>query len=391
MTKLKVKLLAHPGAPDSVFVDGMKRLEVLFPAEEIKYVENKPNVLFFLTGGSEREALKFVNRGFFSILIGSKEHNSYASASEVKAYLNSKGYVSVLVDEEESETSTLLKDFLQIKIAIKALKNQKLALIGQVSDWLISSTIPADILKDKLGIDFVHIPWPELPHYSTIPESKDFNSYYTQTGKFNLSDTSKVSQLISDVISKRKLDAITVECFSLVQKNAVTACLPLAKFNADGIPAGCEGDIVSITGMMIGKQLTGIVPWIANTNKVTNEKCLFSHCTIAPSLVKNYTVETHFETGLGTAIQGDFIADTITIFRTDNLLSKAFIATANIIGRPKSETACRTQIEVKLSEKEVKLLREQPLGNHHLIFPGDVKHRLSLFCKVMGIELMNHA
>jgi L-fucose isomerase-like protein len=141
--------------------------------------------------------------------------------------------------------------------------------------------------------------------------------------------------------------------------------------------------------MMLCKELTGIVPWIANINKATDKVCMFSHCTIAPGLVSGFSVKTHFETGQGTAIEGDFKGDLITIFRFDNTLSKAFIATANITGRPKSASACRTQIEVKLSESEVKQLREYPLGNHHLIFPGDCKRLLEFACKVLGIDVLS--
>jgi L-fucose isomerase-like protein len=97
-------------------------------------------------------------------------------------------------------------------------------------------------------------------------------------------------------------------------------------------------------------------------------------------------VQTHFETGKGTAVEGDFRGDTVTIFRFDNKLEKAFIATAAITGRPKSITACRTQIEVRLNKNEVESLRRNPLGNHHLIFPGDCSRLLHFACMYLGIE-----
>jgi L-fucose isomerase-like protein len=139
---------------------------------------------------------------------------------------------------------------------------------------------------------------------------------------------------------------------------------------------------------MFGKELTGVVPWIANVNKVTEKVSVFAHCTIAPTLVKNYQITTHYETGLGTAIQGEFISDLVTIFRFDNLLSKMFVTKAEVIGRPKSESACRTQIEVKLPNSAVKLLKETPLGNHHLILPGNHIDKLNLACKILDIAVV---
>ena len=388
MTKLKIKLLAFQDAPESVYKNAVKRIEKLISPEKSEFTEGNPDVLFFLTGGSEKSASRLVSPGHSYLLIGSRHDNSYASATEVKAYLNEMDIPALLLDEEETETSAILNDFVTVKQALKSLNGKNLGLIGQVSDWLISSSIPTDILESKLGIKLNIIPWSELAHFSEFKSSGPFLDSFSGKTDIDLTETAKVSELLTDTIQKRNLDAITVECFPMVQKDCVTACLPLAKFNSEGIPAGCEGDLTAIAGMMLCKELTGIIPWIANINKATDEVCMFSHCTIAPGLVSGFSVKTHFETGMGTAIEGDFKGDLITIFRFDNKLSKAFIASANITRRPKLPTACRTQIEVKLTENEVKLLRQSPLGNHHLIFPGDCKNLLHLACVILGIDVL---
>jgi len=388
VTKLKIKLLAFQDAPKSVFDNAVKRIEKLISPEKSEFTEGNPDVLFFLTGGSEKSAISQLSERHLYLLIGSLHDNAYASATEVKAYLNEMSIPAMLLDEEETETNEILNNYLTVKQALKNLHGQKLGLIGQVSDWLISSSIPADLLDTKLGIKLKVIPWSELAHFSEFKASGPFLDSFSGKTQLDLTETAKVSELLTDTIQTRNLDAITVECFPMVQKDCVTACLPLAKFNNEGIPAGCEGDITAITGMMLCKELTGIIPWIANINKATDEVCMFSHCTIAPGLVSGFSVKTHFETGKGTAMEGDFKGDLITIFRFDNKLSKAFIASANITGRPKSGTACRTQIEVKLTENEVKLLRQSPLGNHHLIFPGDCKKLLTLACLLLGIDVL---
>lgn len=388
MSKLKIKLLAFQGAPEAVFQNAVFRIEKLISPENYTLVENDPEVLFFLSGGSELPATKQVSPGNFYMLIGSQYDNAYASATEVKAYLNDRNIPSLLLDEEDAETPAILSDFRTVKKAMENLRGKKLGQIGQISDWLISSAIPPDLLKTKLGIELKVIPWSELAHFSTFKTSAPFLDSFSGSTKMDLTETAKVSEMLTDTIQQRNLDAITVECFPMVQKDCVTACLPLAKFNNEGIPSGCEGDITAITGMMLCKELTGIIPWIANINKATEEVCMFSHCTIAPGLVKDFSIKTHFETGQGTAIEGDFKGDLITIFRFDNKLSKAFIATTTISGRPKLRTACRTQIEVKLTENEVRLLRESPLGNHHLIFPGDYIKLLRLACMILGIDVL---
>jgi L-fucose isomerase-like protein len=386
--KLKIALLAFKGAPEAVYQKARTRVDKLVATDNYELTVTDPDILFFLTGGSEQFAISQAKAGNFYLLIGSQHDNSWASATEVKAWLNTQDIKSILLDEEEAETKVIINDFIKAKNALESLDGKKLGLIGQISDWLIASAIPPDLLKAKLGIDLIRIPWSDLPHFSENKSSEPFLSYFPDQPLFDLTETAKISELLSETIKKRNLDAITVECFPLVQKDSVTACLPLARFNDTGIPAGCEGDITAITGMMLCKELTGTIPWIANINKVTDDRCLFSHCTIAPGLVSRFSVKTHFETGSGTAIEGDFKDDQVTIFRFDQLLSRAFIATASISGRPKSNSACRTQIEVRLNDQEVKSLRESPLGNHHLIVPGDCKKLLQLTCLVLGINFL---
>jgi L-fucose isomerase-like protein len=295
----------------------------------------------------------------------------------------------MLLDEEETETGIILNELFAIKKALKNLSGKRLGLIGGVSEWLVASDVPGDLLEKRFGISLEVIPWSSLASFSEYVPSGSFIRYFSGTNYPAIVETARVSTMLEDTIQRHNLDAITVECFPMVQKDGVTACLPLAKFNDEGIPAGCEGDLTAIAGMMLCRELTGIVPWIANINKVTGNVCLFSHCTIAPGLVSRFAVTTHYETGKGTAIEGDFKGGTVTVFRFDQTLGKAFIATAPVAGRPKQETACRTQIEVKFTPDEVRLLRENPLGNHHLIVPGDCKRLLQFACLLLGIDVLH--
>jgi L-fucose isomerase-like protein len=388
MKKLTIKLLTFPGAPENIFNEGKERLKKLLNDTDYEFVTAEADVLFFLSGGSERLAINTDFSSHLTILLASEWNNAYASASEVKAYLNKKNIPSLLLNLNDSSTMSVLKNLHTIKNGIHRLSKQKLGLIGKVSDWLVASSISAEVLAKKTGIRLQQIEWANLPDFNDFPVSEEFLKYYSNEKTFDLTGTAKIHQLLQDTILNNKLDAITVECFSLVQKNAVTACLSLAKLNADGFPAGCEGDIVTVTGMMLLKELTGIVPWIANINKVVDNSALFSHCTIAPSLVKNYSIHTHFETNKGSAIQGDFIEDTVTIFRLDNELKKAFFTKAEIINRPHYVNVCRTQIEVKLPDGVDRKLIDQPLGNHHLILPGDHTKILELTCRYLDIVVV---
>jgi L-fucose isomerase-like protein len=388
MTVLRIKMVAYQNAPKQLFDNAERKITTLVGGGKYSLVEQDPHVLFFLSGGAEEEAVQIVKPQHFYILVGSRHGNSWSAASEVKAYLNQHNIPSMLLDEEDSETPILFRNLLAVLQAIENLKGKRLGLIGKVSGWLVASGMPADVLKSKFGIELQNISWADFPHFSSFEPSKDFLGTFSSVQNFNLTDTARVYQQLNQVIESGNLDAVTVECFPLVKKDKVTACLPLARFNDIGVPAGCEGDLTAIAGMMLCQELTGIIPWIANINKISEEGCMFSHCTIATNMVSGYSVMTHYETDKGTAIAGQFKSDIVTVFRFDNAFQKAFVAVAQVTGRPQLATACRTQIEVKLAEKEVALLRNKPLGNHHLLFPGDCRDSLVLACMVLNISVL---
>jgi hypothetical protein len=57
---LRVKLLAFPAAEISVFDKAKKKYMGLFNPEQVEFANDKPDVLMFLTGGSERIAIELV-------------------------------------------------------------------------------------------------------------------------------------------------------------------------------------------------------------------------------------------------------------------------------------------------------------------------------------------
>ncbi len=384
-----IKLLAFKGASDRLFENGKNQLIEFFPDEKLDLNSQIPDILFFLSGGSEREALIYANPGKLLLLAAFEENNSYAAATEVKAHFDKIGQHCQLCDLKNEADRQLILDFIAAKKALSKLKSKRLGLIGEISDWLVASDISAEMFASKFEIELVKIPWTEVRNYVDFTPDAGFLQAFKSCKNFNIADAGKVHQALAEIISQEKLDAITVECFSLVKENSVTACLALSKFNDNNFPAGCEGDLASIAGIMIVKEVTGIIPWMANIVKVDAASAKFAHCTAPTNLLSEFNIETHYETGLGTAIKGRFESDEVTIFRIDSKFEIAFLTSGKIIARPESHDACRTQIEVKIPENAAFLLKNKPLGNHHLIIPGNQVQKLSMFCKLKNIRLVN--
>ena len=387
MLQLKICPIAFRNAPEKIFYSGKEELTKRTDVKSISYTDFEPDVLYFLSGGSEAEAITKLDKTKFQVLAAFGKNNAYASATEVQAYGHQNGYNTMLLSLDQPESIKILQRLYQVKNGLQQLNNQRLGLIGEVSDWLVASSIEPEILKKKLGITLLKIPWEEAGNYENYPSSAEFIEKFDRSNSLSLKAASQVSGLLKDVILKHRLDAVTVECFPLVQKNPVTACLALSDLNDLNIPAGCEGDLSSIAGMMLAREIIDEIPWMANIAGIKHDKVLFAHCTAPTNQLADFSIQTHFETNKGTALQGYMKNDAITLFRLDNQLKKMFISEGKIVDRPTLPYACRTQIEAVLPSQSLNILQNKPLGNHHLILPGNWVGLLKITARVLNWDV----
>lgn len=389
MEKLRVKLLAFPAAELSLYDKAKKRHLALFDQEKVEFVNDKPDILMFLTGGSEKVAISSVQEFTFYLILANRENNSWAAATEVKAWMNQHNISSVLVDCEDPKANEIISEFHIVKNAIHRLHGQRLGMVGTPSDWLVASVINPFILQSRLGIEQVDIPWSDILLEEVNQVAPDFTSLFqSETSGNELFESGKIYEGLASLIPFYRLNALSVECFSLVNSSGHTACLALSKLNLDGIPSGCEGDTCSAVGLMIVSEVCGVIPWMANTVHVKENSAFFAHCTAPTNLLSKFKLDTHYETEKGLAINGDIAGDEVTIFRIDNTLNRIFVSKGNITNRTKVKTACRTQVEVRITESASCYFLEKPFGNHHLIIPGDWLERLRWAALLLRMEII---
>lgn len=397
---LRVKTIAHKNAEPAFLAAGRRRLDKLFPKafEHMDDVspldgalpkdDGNPDVICFLSGGSEHAAVASLKPDSFTLLLAGFEDNAYAAAMEVMAWAGNRNIPVMMLSLDEVEKSSLLKDLDLVCGAFRKLEGKRAGLIGEVSHWLVASAVHKDHAREKLGIELVHIPWKELPDYATFPPDPELLEAFRDHGPQRLEKEAGILNFLQYVIRDQRLDALTLECFNMVIEQDVTACLSLGLLNSQGFPAGCEGDLVSLAGMMLVKELTGMVPWMANVAAISKGSILFAHCTIPLNLVGHFAIDSHFETGKSAAIRGETNMNQVTVFRMNEKLDKAFVAEGKIISRPNHGFACRTQSEVALSPSDHDQFKHHPLGNHHLLLPGNHKDLLELACRYKGIQVV---
>jgi L-fucose isomerase-like protein len=151
-----------------------------------------------------------------------------------------------------------------------------MGIIGEPSDWLISSHTDKAKVKEILGIELIDIPMQEL-----LDE---------------IGDTKQIYEALKVLINRYQFQGFTLRCFDLLTTVKDTGCMALAKLNSEGYVAGCEGDIPAMLSMIIVRSLLGISGFQANPSRINPEtgEMLFAHCTIPLDMVERYELDTHF-------------------------------------------------------------------------------------------------
>lgn len=166
--------------------------------------------------------------------------------------------------------------------------------------------------------------------------------------------------------------------------NSLPAALEtLARLSSEGLPSGCEGDLPALLVVWMSQILTGLPGFLANPVEVDlkRERLLLAHCTVPFSLVENFQLRPHFESGLGLAVAGKVRPGPYTLLRLGGRrLEKAFVVEGTVLAEvPGREDLCRTQVWFKMPKGALEKLLREPLGNHHVLIPGHHRQVLELF------------
>ena len=193
----------------------------------------------------------------------------------------------------------------------------------------------------------------------------------------------RIYKALKNLVIDYRLDGFTLRCFDLLGSIHNTGCLALALLNAEGIVAGCEGDVPAMISMAITNALIGKTGFQANPARIdtSNGEMWFAHCTIPLNMVQKISLDTHFESGIGVGICGSVEKGPITIFKTDADGERFFAEEGMLNACPSKADLCRTQMVISLSRKEnTSYFLTNPIGNHHIIVAG---HHKNLYEEMM--------
>ncbi len=340
------------------------------------------DLIYVRTGGAEGifKALlpEMLARGIERYyLLTSGKSNSLAASLEILSYLRLQGLKGEVLHGSDAYVADRIHMLEKVQEARARLKEMRIGVIGQPSDWLIASHADPIALLDRLGVRMVEVPMEEL--LAEIGKAKGEPAPAGQEMaprvRAAYPGAVQIYNALKVLVDRYRLNAFTLRCFDLLSTVGNTGCLALSCFNSEDIPASCEGDVPALLSMMISHALTGVSGFQANPAQIDVQtgRILFAHCTIPFNMVENWQFDTHFESGIGVGIHGIFPAGPVTVFKVSGDLGRHFAAEGELLDNQYEPNLCRTQVILRLKPEDARYFLTDPIGNHHIIIPGHCK------------------
>ena len=369
-------------AVDAVTREFLNSLDVAYEFKGSDYADygsHSLDLIYVRTGGTEGIFKRMLpklqvksGRPFF--LLTSGKSNSLAASMEILSFLRQNDFKGEIVHGYPDYISKRIRLLAKVGEARQSLKGCRLGIIGEPSDWLISSHADQNAVMRRLGISLVDIPMQQLLNIIAVtPLRETVEQASAYVIKSALPVANQIYDALKTIVERHQLQGFTIRCFDLLTAVRNTGCLALAKLNAEGIVAGCEGDVPAMISMKIAQSLLGVSGFQANPASINPEtgEMVFAHCTIPFNIVERYEFDTHYESGIGVGIRGYMKEGPVTIFKVSGNLSRYFIEEGELIRNQAKPDLCRTQQVIQLSHpSQASYFLTNPIGNHHIILPG---------------------
>jgi L-fucose isomerase-like protein len=357
-----------------------------------------PMAVLVVTGGVERAVLdawrarQTLAPGEPLLLLTHDGHNSLPAALEALARVQldgGRGRIVTLRHDAQSERHEHEEFVAAVRdlMVWHALQQARIGMVGEASDWLVASAPEPAGVQRRWGPTFVEVPISEVMERFdenidaplAVPVQLRAHATSHTPHPADIETAARFEPVLQQTATDLRLDAVAVRCFDLVLDAHTSGCLALSSLNDHGVIAGCEGDLASTLGMLWGKLLTGQLGWMANPAGADRSTGVIelAHCTVPLSLVEDYELDTHFESGR--LPSGD-----VTLLRLGGReLEHLWCVDGQALRTTPREGRCRTQLDVRVAPFAVAEMLDHPLGNHLVVLFGHHANNLQHWWKEM--------
>ena len=343
-----------------------------------------------LTGGTERTLVTMAKLGKPLLVLAHDSMNSLPAALEAASSIS--GRRTRIIFGKGTRQLASVRGFAYASEVLARIRKHRIGLVGGPSSWLTYSLPDAEGLASRLGMQVVSIPMQAFKDvYSSVSKQ---GVKVVQTGavtdEVTASDMQKSEAIyltLKTLSRKHSLSSVSPRCFDFIKEFGGTGCLALSRLNDEGVVAGCEGDIPSTVGMITLSEVAGGPAFMGNPSFIEGHRLTLAHCTVAGKLTRKVRYRSHFESGIGVGIAGEFRKGArVTVARYGKGYGLLRAGAGTIFrGDPWSGELCRTQVDIRM-DGNAEVFLERPIGNHMVMTYGDHVEPLRHLASVAGLE-----
>jgi L-fucose isomerase-like protein len=344
-------------------------------------------------------------------------HVGYMEAS---AFLKRNGYkFSRYFGGPDSESAKALTSYLKAAHTAMKVKTMRFGYFGEGfgAAGILDAVFDEQALKDQMGIEIQRVPLSVLfDRYQSITAEQVLaaDSPFSFSGQ-NLAervlqaapdreiaiDSLRALTALWQITRERNFGAIAIRCFPEFKQNGIPVpCLSSSVLNEMGIPAACEGDILSGISMFVLSRLTGkpaMLMDVAAVNDQTSTMDLF-HCGNGPVSLscggnsaelcthckpKNHragiTVEFPLAQDHASFLKLDYIDGRFTLYYYTGQTVEPAQFLRGTYATVKTDSPARQVIDALLDEG---------VGHHVVLSLGEVAREVQWFSQLSNLELV---
>lgn len=386
--------LHDPKAVDEATKEFLASLDIdyrLLGTDYSSYGSHTLDLIYVRTGGAEGifsellPELRAKSRRPIYLLTSGKS-NSLAASMEILSYLRQHDIAGEIIHGSAAYVKGRIEQLAKVAEARQLMQGKRLGIVGQPSDWLISSHADRDAVAARLGLTLEDVDMQELLDEIADSEAPAGTALEGEAPAGPIREAVPgavaIYHALKHIAERRGLSGLTLRCFDLLTSVHNTGCIALARLNSEGITSSCEGDVPTLLSMVIAQALTGVSGFQANPSRIDPElgRILFAHCTIPFNLVERYELDTHFESGIGVGIRGYMPNGPVTILKVSGDAGRHFVAEGQLLRSEGNPGLCRTQQIIQLDNAaDARYFLTNPIGNHHVIIPGHHRELIEAF------------
>ncbi len=184
---------------------------------------------------------------------------------------------------------------IKVLTAIKNIKNSKVAQIGEIARGHRDSYYDERTIYENLGVEVVR--GTEIEDIIDMAKKmkgkavdREVENIRSLCSKIRVDDSkiinsAKTFLAVKKICEEKGFHAVGFSCWPKIWEfDNLAACLSISLLNSAGIPASCEGDVLSAISMLIMKYLSGEATALMDFPKFddTDDSLLLWHCGSAP-------------------------------------------------------------------------------------------------------------